>query len=72
LETGALCRPQAPLAGDQPITTVTHASDDDGLDNSMLAHTARELLNRRVIEGFARLVRIRIDLPDRDLRQAVA
>ena len=63
---------QPPLAGDQPVAhgaglAARQLRHQQRLDHSVLAHRLRQLLERRVVHLRARLVRIRLDLHDRDL-----
>ena len=56
------------LAGDQ-LVLVAGARDDERLNNPMLPDAARQLVDRGLVEGLARLEGIRLDLRERNLGQ---
>src|SRR5207244_9860618 len=55
-------------AGDE-LVLVADAHDDQRLHDAVLAHAARELLDRRFVERAAWLIGIGLDLIDRNLCQ---
>ena len=56
----------AALAGDE-LVAVEGLGDEDRLEHAVLADARRELLERRVVDAAARLVRVRRDARERDL-----
>ena len=64
-QAGLLRGAEAALAGDQAIFIVASARDDERLDDAVLADAAGQLLDRGLVEGLARLIRVRRDLLDR-------
>ena len=60
---------EAALAGDQ-LVLIAGAHDHERLHDAMLADAARELVDRCLVEHAARLIRIGLDLIDRNLRHS--
>ena len=69
-QAGLLRGAEAALAGDE-LVLVAGARDDERLNDAVLADAARQLVDRGLVEGLARLEGIRLDLRDRNLGQTL-
>src|SRR5687767_5371208 len=69
-KAGLLRGAEAALAGDEAVFVVAGTGDDEGLDDAVLANAAGEVLDRGVVEGPPRLVGVRRDLFDGNVRQS--
>ena len=67
VEAGHLSGAQSPLARDQLITREALAHQQR-LQDAVHPDGIRQLLQRRRIEGSSRLLRVRLDVGDRDLK----
>ena len=70
LESRHLRGAPSALAGDELVAAALDGTDEDRLQDAVLLDARRELGERRLVEGQARLVRIRLDAPDRHLADA--
>ncbi len=62
-------RPPAPLARDELVAPGGAWAQDDRLDDPLRPDRLRERESRLVLEALPRLLRVRMDLVDRDVRQ---
>ena len=56
----------AALAGDQLVAAVVERADEDRLEDAVLADRRGQLVERRLVEGQARLLRVGVDVVDLD------
>ena len=63
---GLLRGAPAAFAGDELVAVLAERSDEDRLEDAVLADRRGELVQRVVVEDHPRLARVRFDLLDRD------
>ena len=66
VEAGLLRRAPAALAGDELVAVRPDRSDEDRLQDAVLADGGGQLVERLLVEGQARLLRVGLDVVDRD------